>query len=42
MPKKYARTLLARFSEQTEPIYALLQETEDTNLAYEILEPEPV
>ncbi|XP_005548099.3 general transcription factor IIE subunit 1 isoform X2 [Macaca fascicularis] len=41
MPKKDARTLLARFNEQIEPIYALLRETEDVNLAYEILEPEP-
>ncbi|EDL28249.1 General transcription factor IIE subunit 1-like [Mus musculus] len=41
MPKKDARVLLARFNEQIEPIYALLRETEDVNLAYEILEPEP-
>ncbi|XP_007906897.1 general transcription factor IIE subunit 1 [Callorhinchus milii] len=41
LPKKDARTLLARFNEQIEPIYALLRETEDINLAYEILEPEP-
>ncbi|XP_064413224.1 general transcription factor IIE subunit 1 [Latimeria chalumnae] len=41
MPKKDARTLLARFNEQIEPIYALLRETEDINLSYEILEPEP-
>lgn len=41
LPKKDARTLLARFNEQIEPIYALLRETEDVNLAYEILEPEP-
>nr|XP_026250962.1 general transcription factor IIE subunit 1 [Urocitellus parryii] len=41
MPKKDARTLLARFNEQIEPIYELLRETEDVNLAYEILEPEP-
>lgn len=41
MPKKDARTLVARFNEQIEPIYALLRETEDVNLAYEILEPEP-
>ncbi|XP_015277205.1 PREDICTED: general transcription factor IIE subunit 1-like, partial [Gekko japonicus] len=42
MPKKDARTLVARFNEQIEPIYALLRETEDVNLAYEILEPEPM
>ncbi|XP_028937253.1 general transcription factor IIE subunit 1 [Ornithorhynchus anatinus] len=41
MPKKDARTLVARFNEQIEPIYVLLRETEDVNLAYEILEPEP-
>ncbi|XP_063297968.1 general transcription factor IIE subunit 1 [Pelobates fuscus] len=41
MPKKDARTLVARFNDQIEPIYALLRETEDINLAYEILEPEP-
>ncbi|XP_069744555.1 general transcription factor IIE subunit 1-like [Narcine bancroftii] len=41
LPKKDARTLLARFNEQIEPIYALLRETEDVNLAHEILEPEP-
>ncbi|XP_053561777.1 general transcription factor IIE subunit 1 [Bombina bombina] len=41
MPKKDARTLVARFNEQIEPIYALLRETEDINLASEILEPEP-
>ncbi|XP_056410322.1 general transcription factor IIE subunit 1 [Hyla sarda] len=41
MPKKDARTLVARFNEQIEPIYALLRETEDINLAHEILEPEP-
>nr|XP_034350938.1 general transcription factor IIE subunit 1-like [Arvicanthis niloticus] len=41
MPPKDARTLLARFNEQIEPIYALLLETEDVNLAYEILEPKP-
>nr|XP_033797275.1 general transcription factor IIE subunit 1 [Geotrypetes seraphini] len=41
MPKKDARMLVARFNEQIEPIYALLRETEDINLSYEILEPEP-
>ncbi|KAM4047202.1 general transcription factor IIE subunit 1 isoform 1-T2 [Anomaloglossus baeobatrachus] len=41
MPKKDARTLVARFNDQIEPIYALLRQTEDINLAYEILEPEP-
>ncbi|NXS22211.1 T2EA factor, partial [Mystacornis crossleyi] len=41
MPKKDARTLVARFNEQIEPIYALLRETEDVNLSYDILEPEP-
>ncbi|XP_069491937.1 general transcription factor IIE subunit 1 [Ambystoma mexicanum] len=41
MPKKDARTLVARFNDQIEPIYGLLRDTEDINLAYEILEPEP-
>ncbi|XP_049584065.1 general transcription factor IIE subunit 1 [Syngnathus scovelli] len=36
-----ARTLVARFNEQIEPIYVLLRETEDVNLAHELLEPEP-
>ncbi|XP_056294638.1 general transcription factor IIE subunit 1 [Pseudoliparis swirei] len=35
------RTLVARFNEQIEPIYALLRETEDVNLSQELLEPEP-
>ncbi|XP_018428102.1 PREDICTED: general transcription factor IIE subunit 1 [Nanorana parkeri] len=41
MPKKDARTLVARFNEQIKPLYDLLRETEDINLAHEILEPEP-
>lgn len=41
MPKKDARTLVARFNEQIEPIYVLLRETEDVNLSHELLEPEP-
>ncbi|XP_028655061.1 general transcription factor IIE subunit 1 [Erpetoichthys calabaricus] len=41
LPKKDARTLVARFNEQIEPIYALLRETEDVNLSYDLLEPEP-
>ncbi|XP_008298737.1 general transcription factor IIE subunit 1 [Stegastes partitus] len=36
-----ARTLVARFNEQIEPIYALLRETEDVNLSHDLLEPEP-
>ena len=35
------RTLVARFNEQIEPIYALLRETEDVNLSHDLLEPEP-
>lgn len=42
MPKKDARTLLARFNEQIQPIYDLLKDCEDVRLAPEILEPEPV
>lgn len=41
VPKKDARTLVARFNEQIEPIYVLLRETEDINLSHELLEPEP-
>ncbi|KAM5125365.1 general transcription factor IIE subunit 1 [Mantella aurantiaca] len=41
MPKKDARTLVARFNDQIKPLYDLLRDTEDINLAYEILEPEP-
>ncbi|XP_064628949.1 general transcription factor IIE subunit 1-like [Lineus longissimus] len=41
MPKTDARTLLAKFNEQIEPIYNLLRECEDFKLAPEILEPEP-
>lgn len=36
-----ARTLVARFNEQIEPIYVLLRETEDVNLSHDLLEPEP-
>lgn len=36
-----ARTLVARFNEQIEPIYVLLRETEDINLSHDLLEPEP-
>ncbi|XP_029968455.1 general transcription factor IIE subunit 1 [Salarias fasciatus] len=36
-----ARTLVARFNEQIEPIYVLLRETEDVNLCHDLLEPEP-
>ncbi|KAG7463687.1 hypothetical protein MATL_G00179250 [Megalops atlanticus] len=41
LPKKDARTLVARFNEQIEPIYMLLRETEDINLSHDLLEPEP-
>ncbi|XP_061092903.1 general transcription factor IIE subunit 1 [Conger conger] len=41
LPKKDARTLVARFNEQIEPIYVLLRETEDINLSPDLLEPEP-
>lgn len=42
MNKTDARTLLAKFNEQIEPIYELLKECEDIKLAPELLEPEPV
>ncbi len=41
VPKKDARTLVARFNEQIEPIYVLLRETENINLSNDLLEPEP-
>ncbi|CAN2388650.1 transcription initiation from RNA polymerase II promoter [Pristimantis euphronides] len=41
MPKRDARTLLAKFNEQIEPIFVLLQETEDIVLPSELLEPQP-
>ncbi|XP_074761981.1 general transcription factor IIE subunit 1-like [Athene noctua] len=41
LPKRDARTLLAKFNEQMEPIFVLLRETEDTVLPYDLLEPEP-
>ncbi|NXW56664.1 T2EA factor, partial [Eurystomus gularis] len=41
LPKRDARTLLAKFNEQIEPIFALLHETEDVVLPYDLLEPQP-
>ncbi|XP_034042248.1 general transcription factor IIE subunit 1 [Thalassophryne amazonica] len=41
VPKKDARTLVARFNDQIEPIYVLLREIEDVNLSRDLLEPEP-
>ncbi|XP_030047330.1 general transcription factor IIE subunit 1 isoform X2 [Microcaecilia unicolor] len=41
VPKRDARTLLAKFNEQIEPIFVLLRETEDIVLASELLEPQP-
>lgn len=41
MPKRDARTLLAKFNEQIEPIFLLLRETEDIVLPCELLEPQP-
>ncbi|XP_071599473.1 general transcription factor IIE subunit 1-like [Heliangelus exortis] len=41
LPKHDARTLLAKFNEQIEPIFVLLRETEDIVLPYELLEPQP-
>ncbi|NWY70823.1 T2EA factor, partial [Erithacus rubecula] len=40
-PKQDARTLLAKFNEQMEPIFVLLRETEDIVLPYDLLEPQP-
>ncbi|KAL0985527.1 hypothetical protein UPYG_G00158070 [Umbra pygmaea] len=41
VPKKDARTLVARFNEQIEPLYVLLRQTEDVHLSNDLLEPEP-
>jgi len=35
------RSLMARFNDQIEPIYALLRKVEDIRLSADILEPEP-
>lgn len=39
--KTDARTLLAKFNEQIEPLYALLRECDGISLSQELLEPEP-
>ena len=36
-----ARSLMARFNDQIEPIYQLLRKVEDVRLSADILEPEP-
>ncbi|NXN27312.1 T2EA factor, partial [Nycticryphes semicollaris] len=41
LPKRDARTLLAKFNEQIEPIFVLLREAEDVVLPYDLLEPPP-
>ncbi|NXF23964.1 T2EA factor, partial [Rhodinocichla rosea] len=40
-PKRDARTLLAKFNEQIEPLFVLLRETEGIVLPYDLLEPQP-
>lgn len=40
-PKHDARTLLAKFNEQMEPLFVLLRKTEEIVLPYELLEPQP-
>ncbi|NWH84838.1 T2EA factor, partial [Aegithalos caudatus] len=40
-PKHNARTLLAKFNEQMEPVFVLLHEIEDIVLPYDLLEPQP-
>ncbi|KAL0277718.1 UNVERIFIED_CONTAM: hypothetical protein PYX00_004909 [Menopon gallinae] len=42
LPKKDSRLLLAKFNEQLEPLFVLLQQVEGIKLAPELLEPEPV
>jgi transcription initiation factor TFIIE subunit alpha len=39
--KKDARTLLAKFNEQIEPLYVLLRECDGISLSQDLLEPEP-
>ncbi|NXP57600.1 T2EA factor, partial [Chloropsis cyanopogon] len=39
--KHDARTLLAKFNEQIEPVFVLLREIEDIVLPYDLLEPQP-
>lgn len=41
MPKKDARTLLAKFNEQIQSVFDLLRECDDIKLAPELMEPEP-
>ncbi|XP_069487660.1 general transcription factor IIE subunit 1-like [Ambystoma mexicanum] len=41
LPKRDARTLVAKFNDQMEPIFVLLRETEDIILPCELLEPPP-
>ncbi|NXL88821.1 T2EA factor, partial [Alectura lathami] len=41
LPKQNAQNLLAKFNEQIEPLFALLRETEDIVLPYDLLEPQP-
>ncbi|XP_069056382.1 general transcription factor IIE subunit 1-like isoform X1 [Pleurodeles waltl] len=41
LPKRDARTLIAKFNDQMEPIFALLRETEDIVLPSDLLEPQP-
>lgn len=41
MPKKDARTLLAKFNEQIQSVFDLLKECDDIKLAPELMEPEP-
>ncbi|NXQ20245.1 T2EA factor, partial [Peucedramus taeniatus] len=41
LPQHDARTLLAKFNEQIEPVFVLLRETEGIVLPYDLLEPQP-
>lgn len=42
IPKKDSRMQLAKFNDQIEPLFMLLQQVEGIKLAPELLEPEPV
>ncbi|XP_074011006.1 general transcription factor IIE subunit 1-like [Numenius arquata] len=41
LPKRDARTMVAKFNEQIEPVFMLLREVEDVVLPYDLLEPPP-
>ena len=40
-PRTDSKSLMVKFNEQLEPLFALLREVEDIKLSQSILEPEP-